>query len=274
MPQSPPLRPREHGAYAMLTFPILSGWVLGGVSWPGVAFAAAAVAGLLAHEALAVTSGGRGERRRSLHEGAARRTLARLAAVLVVAGGAFALLAPRAAWLPAILALALVSVVGVLAYLGRTKTLAGEVVVAVAFAWVHGVVAAAAGEEGAGVFAPVAVWAVSFVAATLAVHAIKFRFKPRGPSGWTVVATPVVALAMGGVAVAAWVGWAPGGGWTPRGSWAPWAWVAASLLPKALVVGGVSVVPVHPRHLKRVGWTLVAADTTTLALLALALGGG
>ena len=40
-----------------------------------------------------------------------------------------------------------------------------------------------------------------------------------------------------------------------------------ALLPKALLVVGLAVATVHPRHLKRVGWSLVIADVLTLAIL-------
>ena len=61
------------------------------------------------------------------------------------------------------------------------------------------------------------------------------------------------------------------------GSSTDWGWVlevnpylapgAAALLPPALAIIILSLIRVHPRHLKRVGWTLVGADTLTLLLL-------
>jgi len=57
MTEGPRLRPREHGAYAMLAFPATSGLVLGGASWAGAAFIGMALAGFLAHESVLVVLG-------------------------------------------------------------------------------------------------------------------------------------------------------------------------------------------------------------------------
>ncbi|RJQ40810.1 MAG: hypothetical protein C4555_00960 [Dehalococcoidia bacterium] len=62
MTEGPRLRPREHGAYAMLAFPATSGLVLGGASWAGAAFIGMALAGFLAHESVLVVLGARGAR--------------------------------------------------------------------------------------------------------------------------------------------------------------------------------------------------------------------
>ncbi len=42
---------------------------------------------------------------------------------------------------------------------------------------------------------------------------------------------------------------------------------AAAILPPTLAVLTVSLFKVHPRHLKRVGWTLVGANTLALVML-------
>lgn len=241
----------------MLAFPVLSGFLLGGLSWPGTAFTGLVVAGFLAHESILVVAGGRGERLRSANESAARARLVRVGAAAVVAGAVFALLAPEGAWRPALVSGALaLSVAGAL-WAGRTRSLGGELLVAGTFASVHAAVAASAGAPAARVSVPAVVWATSFALATLAVHALKYRFKRRGPGRWTVVAAPSVAAATGLVGALGLAGMLPG--WTG----------AASVLPKALVVVALAFLTVHPRHLKRVGWTLVVADTLTLGLLAL-----
>jgi hypothetical protein len=43
--------------------------------------------------------------------------------------------------------------------------------------------------------------------------------------------------------------------------------VSLAVMPGALLVLGVAALRVHPRRLKRVGWSLVAANVVTLALL-------
>lgn len=256
MTDTPRLRPREHGAYAMLTFPVLSGLVLGGISWAGAAFALMAAACFLAHEPVLIVLGGRGERLRSSHDLSARRRLLRLGLVVAAATVVFVVMAPGGAWPPALLSGVLAALVGVLLLIGRTRTLAGELLVACAFASVHGTVAASGAAGQRAVFLPVAVWAASFAVATLAVHALKFRFKGRGPGRWTVAAAPTLAGALVVVAAMGLVAGHPLGG------------LAVALVPKAAVVLALAAVAVHPRHLKRVGWSLVVADTATLAILA------
>lgn len=246
----------------MLTFPALSGLLLGGLSGPGLLFGFMAVVGFLAHEPLLIVLGGRGERLRSSQDASARRRLARIAGAMAAAAALFVLTAPESAWGPALLSGVLAAVVGVLLFAGRTKTLAGELLVACAFASVHGTVAASGGAAPRAVFLPVAVWAASFAVATLSVHALKYRFKGRGPGRWTVAAAPTLAAALVIVAAMALVSGHPLGS------------VSASPVPKSGVVLALAFLAVHPRHLKRVGWSLVAADFATLLLLEVALGSG
>jgi len=250
-----PLRPREHGAYAMLTFPVLSGLATGGLSWAGIAFAVLAVGGFLAHESVLIVLGARGERLRSSEAANARKRLWRLAAAALAATVAFAITAPPGAWRALLLPGPLAAGVGVLLLARRTKSLAGEILVAATFSSVHAVLAAAGGAGRVPTLLPAAAWWVSFTLATLAVHALKYRFKNRGPGRWTVAATPILA---GAVVLAGGAGLV---------TWHPLGLVAATLLPKASAVLALSVLPANPRHLKRVGWTFVVADTLTLAAL-------
>ncbi|NJD19960.1 MAG: hypothetical protein FIA95_11860, partial [Gemmatimonadetes bacterium] len=174
------LRPREHGAYAMLAFPVLSGFAVGGVSAAGAAITHLAVSGFLAHAAALVVLGRRGERVRSAAAAAALRRLAVLGTAALASGVVFIAGAPQRAlaWAvpPAVLG---ASVMG-LVLGGGTKTLAGELLVAAAFASVHApivVAGAQARATAAPVLAPVVVWAASFALATLSVHALKARFR-------------------------------------------------------------------------------------------------
>jgi hypothetical protein len=244
----------------MLTFPLVSGLVMGGPSWGGVAVAALSVVGFLAHESVLIVSGARGERIRSREAARARSTLVRLGVVAVVAAGAFVATASAYAWRAALLSGALAVVVGALLVVGKTKSLAGELLVAVTFSSVHAALAAAAGSPATTTFLPVAVWALCFFLATLSVHAMKYRFKGRGPGRWTTVAAPVLAgvvTVVGALKLA-----------SPR----PVDAVAVASLPKAVAVLVLSVLPANPRHLKRVGWTFVLADALTLGILVWRLG--
>ncbi|MCG6986784.1 MAG: YwiC-like family protein [Gemmatimonadetes bacterium] len=261
MPHEPRLRPREHGAYAMLLFPVVSGLAMGGLSWAGIAFAGLAVTGFLAHESILVVRGARGERIRSAQATQARSRLLSLSAVAVAASGTFAVTAPAAAWRAALPSGFLAVVVGALLLARKTKSLAGELLVAATFSSVHPVLAAAGGADARVTYLPAAAWVVCFTLATLCVHALKRRFKGRGPGRWAVVVAPLLAgigvvLGVGGVVLRH----------HPLGA------VAASVLPKAAAVLLLSALPANPRHLKRVGWTFVAADALTLGVLVWGLG--
>ncbi|MDX1675686.1 MAG: hypothetical protein R3314_12900, partial [Longimicrobiales bacterium] len=100
-----------------------------------------------------------------------------------------------------------------------------------------------------------AVWFAAVIPAILSVHAIKVAFKGREEGRWTLPAAPGLAGAVvAGAVVAAWL--LPG-----------WATELLAVLPPALAVIALGVVRPHPRHLKRVGWTMVAANALTLVLL-------
>ena len=56
------LVPREHGAYGQLAFPLITSFLVAGVSTVSLLIAASVVAGFLAHEPLLVLVGRRGAR--------------------------------------------------------------------------------------------------------------------------------------------------------------------------------------------------------------------
>lgn len=248
--------PREHGTYAELSFPIASGLLLGGFSAIGALFGAAAVALFLAYEPAAILLGVRGARLHAeLGPGARPRLAAWLAVALLTAG----LAAVRAS--PGTLAWALLPAGFALAALPATlsrrlKTMAGELAVAAALAALHLPLGAAAGLHGRMLAGPALVWAVAFALATLAVHALKDHYK--GRQRWTVKTAPILTALACGAAIAVAAVW-------------PVARVfALAVLPPVLATLVIAVRPVHPRYLKRVGWTLVAADAAALVVLLLA----
>ncbi|TAK42406.1 MAG: hypothetical protein EPO27_17150 [Betaproteobacteria bacterium] len=248
------LLPREHGAYAQLGFPLLSGLLLGSPGASSLLFAVAAILLFLANEPLVLLLGVRGKRLQQELAVPARRHLA-LRAVLAAAVGLAALwLAPPGArWLalvPAVLAAALIPVV----LAKNLKTLPGEVVAAAAFASVHLPIAAGGGITQTLLWGPPLMWFAATVVATLCVHAIKARSLGRAP--WVIPAaawTAWLAL-LGALAILALL---PG-----------WRSVAlAACLPLAGVVVLNHLAP-SPKRLKQVGWTLTAANALALALLA------
>ena len=150
------LFPREHGAYAELGFPLLSGLVLGSPGLASALFAAAAILLFLANEPLVVLLGARGKRLQQELAVPARRQLAMLGGLGVAAGLAAMALAPTAArWLalvPCVLAAGLVPVV----LSQNLKTLPGEFVAGAAFSAMHLPVAAAGGVAGVAPLGPAA----------------------------------------------------------------------------------------------------------------------
>lgn len=269
MSTSSRLLPREHGAYAQLAFPVLTGLLL---SWPSPAallLAGAAVSFFLANEPLAILLGVRGVRLLDREGERARKRAGLLLAAGSVLGGLGVLLGWPVVWPeilpPAGAGLLLIPVVRA----GRQKSLPGEILVLTAFSTLVLPLVAASGGDPVRALLATGVWWLSFLLATLEVHAIKARLKNRGPYRWTRFASPVSAGVL--VVVAAWVALGQGRPVVQAlGLDEGWRYLppaAAALLPPAVAILALSMIRVHPRHLKRVGWTLVGANGLTLILL-------
>ena len=250
------LIPREHGAYAELGFPLLSGLVLGSPGAASWCFAAAAILLFVANEPLVVLLGVRGKRLQDELAAPARRQLAVLGALGGAAAVAAMMLAPPAArWqalVPAAVAAGLVPVV----LSKNLKTLPGEVIAGAALSAMHLPVAAAGGVTGVLLWGPAILWFVVTVIATLAVHAIKSRVT--GATPWVVPAAAWAArLALLAALVVAY-------GYPDARAVA-----IAACLPLAAVVV-VNRLSLSPRKLKHLGWALVAANALAVALLSAA----
>ena len=249
------LLPREHGAYAQLGFPLLTGLVYARGAGGAIGFAVAAIALFLAHEPVAILAGVRGKRLQEQLARPARRrvwTLGGAAALgLVAAIG----LAPPRAWLaaglPGGLALLLLPLLGT----RKLKSIPAEILVAAVFSTSTIPLALCGPATWAAAGMAAAVWFAAVLPAIFSVHGIKVAFKGKEEGRWTVVAAPASA----GLVVAA--------GLLAAATLGPHGLDALAALPPALAVLALSWVRPHPKHLKRVGWTMVAADTATLALL-------
>jgi len=248
------LIPREHGAYAELGFPLLSGLVLsspGASSW---LFVLAAILLFLANEPAVVLAGARGKRLQEEMGPEARRQLALLATLGAIAGVAAMALAPVIArWLalvPAAFALCLVPAV----LSKQLKTLPGEALAAAAFSSMHLPVAAAGDASGELLWGPPVMWLATTMVATFAVHAIKARVT--GLNAWVVpLATWSAPAALVSALAAAW--------------YFPGIRVVclAACLPLAGVIAVNRLAP-GPKRLKQVGWTVVAANALAVTVLA------
>jgi hypothetical protein len=249
------LWPREHGAYAQLGFPLVTGLVYAGGHPGAVAFGVVAVALFLAHEPLAVLMGMRGVRLRDALVRPARR---RLWLVSGIAGGALVAavwVAPGRAWqgavVPAVLGLGLVP----LFFTHRIKTMAGEALVAAALSATVLPLALSGRVSWAVAWVAGGVWLGAALPAIASVHAVKASHKGRLRARWLVPVAPGLALLVATVGVAVALVWP-----SP-------ALRAVAVLPPALAVLGVAMIRPHPRHLKRIGWAMVAANAGALLLL-------
>lgn len=247
------LLPREHGAYAELGFPLLSGLALGSPGAASLLFVAAAIGLFLANEPLLLRLGARGRRLQEELAAPARTRLVALASLGALAGLAALWLAPPPARALALVPAAFAALLVALVLAKNLKTLAGEIVAAAAFAAMHLPVAAAGGVSGLLLWGPAAMWFATTVVATLSVHAIKARVT--GASRWIVpLARWSALLALpGALALALWI---------PE-----WRRIVLAASLPLVAVALVNVLRVSPKKLKPVGWALVAANAAAVAVL-------
>lgn len=250
--------PREHGAYAELGFPLLSGLVLGAPGTAAWLFVAAAILLFVANEPLSVILGARGRRSQEESSARARAQLGVLGGAGVAAGVAALALAPAEARALAAAPAFLVACLVPLAIGRKLKSLPGEALACAAFSAMHLPVAASSGVAGAALWGPPVMWFAVTVSATLAVHAIKSRVT--GASPGVVAAAPWVARLALLAALAAWLA-------LPQARFV----AQAALLPLAAILV-VDRMALSPRKLKQLGWALVAANALAVALLAATRG--
>ncbi len=248
------LMPREHGAYAQLGFPLLTGLIYSGGDPGAVAFSVAAVALFLANEPLAVLTGVRGVRLQKELRRAARHRILFLAGAALGGMVAAVGLAPPRAWLGALLPAGLGLLL--LPLLGRRqlKSIPAELLAATVFS-TSVIPLALCGETtylDAGIAA--GVWLAAIFPAIFAVHAMKAALKRRPDEAWILRAAPAAAVLSLAAAVI-------GATLIPGGT------DLLAVLPPGVATLAVAVRPPHPRNLKRVGWLMVAVYTVALALL-------
>jgi len=246
------LWPREHGAYAQLALPLLAA---AGAGHPGPAawlMTGAAVAGFLAHGPLLICLGQRGPRARAEAGALARARLIWLASAGTVLGLAGVALATPAAWAASVVAVAAAVGLGALAAKRREKTVAGEIVAALALSGCSLPVALVSGWSPAAAVAAFVGWATGFSAVTLAVWPLAHK-RRQGPAGrLATVLVPAAALGVGTLV------------FNP---------VAATVsVPLLLAAALVVALQPSPRHLRRVGWGVVVVGVmVVIAVVAVAL---
>jgi hypothetical protein len=250
--------PKEHGAYGQLLFPLLTALGVGRPRLAPLALVGAAVAAFGAHEPLLVLMGRRGGRAARERRVEAWRWLVAFAGTAAALGLAAFVAMPDTARVALLVPVSLASVLGALIALRREHTAAGEIVSALSLSSLALPAALAAQVSFVAALTCTLAFAAAFVSAIVCVRPMVAWAQGRaGP--WTrVTAGALAAGGVAGLAVLSRAGAISGSG--------PWA---------ALPVCGVGlwlvVAPPSPRHLRRVGWTLVGATIVTAVVLVLGL---
>ncbi len=231
------LHPKEHGAYAMLSVPIVTALIAGGPSRVGVCVAVAGVAGFLAHEPLLVLCGHRGRRAQRQTDGASSRLVVWV--LLAIAAGSAALVTGSLPVRLSLLAcLALAASGFAIALSGRHRTMGGQLWGAIGLSSPSVPILIAGGASVADAMTLWTAWLLGFWATTVAVRSViaaqKRRPRLLHTSILTTVTLPVgIAMAMGNL----------------------WPLVT---LPMIALSWYLHISPPPAKQIKRVGWTLVA----------------
>lgn len=250
--------PKEHGAYGQVSFPLIAAFAVAGASTAGILFAAAVVAGFLAHEPALIVLGQRGRRAMRELSRAARWWLACWAAVAVAAGlGAWLTMAPSVRWsilvplLPsALLAAAVVR--------GAEKSWYGEAAASLAFSGAAVPITMAGGAPWSTAAAVAVPFALLFVSSTLAVRVVIVRVRRGGdPRATSITRRAVLSLAVGSSIA---LGSMSAAGLVP-------ASLIAGAAPGLLAAAAIAMYPPPPTRLRTVGWTLVAISVLTTAIV-------
>lgn len=247
------LMPKEHGAYAEAAFPLATGVILGSpgiVSWLLVLAAAFA---FFAHEPVLVLRGVRGVRARNADADRARVRMAWLLFGAAVAGVAALAMASAAVRWAALLPLLPGAGYAVSLARGYDKTLLRDLLASSTFSLLAFPIALAGGASVPVALAGGVVWLVTFALQTLLVRGTVATSKSRRRSP---LLPPFLAASLTAV-VAVWLAVRPS---VP-------VLAAFATLPAALHVLAFCVWPVPARRLKRLGWSLAAADVAVFVVL-------
>jgi len=243
--------PREHGAWAQLILPLLTGLGMAMPRGAGLALACSSCALFVLHEPLLLLLGFRGTR--ALREDGARawRWLLVAGGIAIAFGVAGVVLGNPASRASMAVPVVLSLVLGAFVYARKERTLAGELVASAALASMALPVALADGVSPERACGALATWVLGFAATTYVVRGIiaaEARVK--------LLVAPTLAIFV--IAAAAALGVVP------------WSLLAA-MAPVCAVTAGAVLAGVTPKKLRAVGWALAAASTSTAALLVLVL---
>lgn len=253
---SPPARslaPREHGAYGQLGVPLVASLALGTPNVVALGLAIGAVATFFAHEPLLILLGQRGTKART-HDGPrAAKRLQRLTAIALVAGGLALVSAPTIVLIAVVPPMLLGCLVMWFVWRKEEKTALGEISAATALSGVGLPIAIAGGITLLDALLVWFVWTTAFTIATVCVRAVIARAKDLGPL--PMVSAYVTTISALGTSIGlAYADQIPNT-------------VPIALLPFEMLGLGVLVAPVRTKHLRKIGWGLVAASLLTGAFV-------
>jgi len=253
------LLPREHGAYAGIAFPLITALSLGAPTAVQLLWIAGCVAVFLAHEPLLIIVGERGRRSHTALGARARRTAYGLVALAVATGGLGWWLAAPTARAALILPLALGALLLRLILIHRERSLPGELLACVTLSSVVIPIALAGGVSLQAAIIAGAVWCAVSALATLTVRATIARAKRTANHrrlGHATMAFSAAALLASFLLA--------------RANVLP-VLAAAAILPFVLLAVAFSLIHVHPRNLRAMGWSLVGSNVITLIALLVGL---
>lgn len=240
--------PREHGAYGQLLFPIATAAAIGRPGLSALCLVAAVTCAFLAHEPLLVLLGGRGIRAQRDDRRRATRWLAAFLIMAAALGAAAHLLQPslwKAILFPALLGALLL----VLVLAGRGRTVFAEALTAVTLSSVAFPVALLCDTDRVAALACAAVFAAGMASASIAVRAVIAQTR-NPPAGAERAGAAVFAIAANAALL----------GLSSKLADAAVVWTALPLTISSIIL---AVIAPQARHLRRVGWTLIAATAAT-----------
>jgi hypothetical protein len=252
------LLPKEHGAYGQVAFPLIAALAVAGASTAGLLLSVAVIAGFLAHEPAAIVLGHRGARvKRELNDAAVRWLTVWLALVFGAGLAAAVVIAPDARWSLAVPAVPAVLLV-IAMIRGREKSWYGETAAAIAFAGVAVPLTLAAGASVEVAWTVAIPFALLFITTTWAVRVVILRVRGGGdPAAASAARRSTLAISLGALAIIV--------AMTTAGRLAPPLLVSAA--PGLLTAAIVAARPPAARHLRTLGWSLVAVSTLTAVLV-------
>lgn len=246
--------PKEHGAYGQLLFPLGTALAIGRPGIGAVLLAVAAVSAFLAHEPLLVLLGQRGPRASREQGDQARRWFASSAGVAALCGVGALVTVPPAARLALVVPVSLALVFGALILWRHERTVAGEVLAAVALSSLSAPVALASGVPVLAAVSCACGFAAALVAGTIAVRAVIMHARQPPAIGPRVVSAIVSVGCYEAIAAL-----------SQNGRIASAAMLA--VLPMCGLASVLAAFPPPARHLRVVGWGLVLATTATAGIL-------